>query len=169
MEVMAPGFRTEAETFYFFETWDVRERYGSVRGLAAGYFPLGSRSLLAVEIEGKKVYGEYPFFEAASLGGRGSIGGYKANRYSGDSSLLGSTELRFRVARLKFPIPGTVGVLGGANVGRVFWEDEDSSKWHPAAGGGVFFEMLRGLSVFSLSFWRGRDDTTFHFRAGFDF
>ena len=33
----------------------------------------------------------------------------------------------------------------------------------------MFFEMLRGFSVFSFGVWRGRESYTVQFKAGFDF
>jgi hypothetical protein len=168
-QILSAGIKASAEAYYFFPVWDVESRFGSVSGSLSGYLPLGSRVLIATTVEGKRVFGDYPFFEAAYLGGRRSLRGYMPNRYAGDGALVGAAELRVRVATLGIPIPGTIGVIGGSKVGRVFLEEEDSSKWHPAVGGGVFFEMLRGLSVFSLSGWQGRDDFTVHFKAGFDF
>jgi hypothetical protein len=168
-KVLEGGFKIDAQTSYYFPAWDVRSRFGNIGGFFGGYIPIGSNVLLATSIDGTRVFGDYPFFEAAYLGGRGSIRGYEPNRFAGDGSVLGTAELRVRVYDLRLPIPGTIGVFGGSEVGRVFLDGEESKKWHPAAGGGVFFEMLRGLSVFSLSGWKGREDYTVQFKAGFEF
>ena len=167
-EVMAPGFQVRLEADYYFKTWDVREDFGTIDGLLAGYVPLGSRFLLAAGVAGKTVRGDAPFFEAAFLGGSDSLLGHNPNRFTGDSSLLGMTELRARVKTLTFPIPATIGLTGGVQAGRVFSEGESSRRWHPSAGGGVFYEMLRGFSVFSLSVWTG-ERVTVHFSAGVEF
>jgi len=168
-KILEGGLKVDARASYYFPIWDVKTKFGNVSGLFGGYVPIGDRLLLATSIEGARVIGDYPFFEAAYLGGRGSIRGYKPNRYAGDGSVLGTAELRVRVYDLTLPIPGTIGLFGGSEVGRVFLDDEASRKWHPTAGGGVFFEMLRGLSVFSLSGWKGREDYSIQFKAGFDF
>jgi hypothetical protein len=168
-KILEGGLKIDTRASYYFPAWDVRSKFGNISGFFGGYIPVGSRVLLATSIEGTRVFGDYPFFEAAYLGGRGSIRGYKPNRFAGDGSVLGSVELRVRVYDLTLPIPGTIGVFGGSEVGRIFLDGEESKKWHPTAGGGVFFEMLRGLSVFSLSGWKGREDYTVQFKAGFDF
>lgn len=168
-KILEGGINVDVRGSYYFPAWDVESQFGNIGGFFGGHIPMGSRVLLALSIEGKRVFGDYPFFEAAYLGGRGSIRGYKPNRFAGDGVLLGTAELRVRVYDLQFPIPGTIGLFGGSEVGRVFLDEEESKKWHPAWGGGVFFEMLRGLSVFSLSGWKGREDYTIQFKAGFDF
>ena len=71
--------------------------------------------------------------------------------------------------RICVPVPGTVGVMVEADASRVFLDGETSSVWHPAFGAGVFFEMVRGLDVFSVNVWRGDEETLFSFKSGFDF
>jgi len=43
------------------------------------------------------------------------------------------------------------------------------SKWHPAVGVGVFFDVFGGFSGFNFSVWKGREDFTFLFSSGFEF
>ena len=61
-----------------------------------------------------------------------------------------NTELRLFVTEIHWPIPANFGVLGIADVGRVFVEGESSRMWHTGFGGGIWFGLLRsgqGLNV----------------------
>ena len=140
--------------------------YGTFGANLATYHSLTPRVQIALRAEGKKVYGDAPFFAAAYIGpGRG----YRANRFGGDGLVQGASSLRLRVAEVHIPVPGTIGIMLGADTSRVFLGGEKSSVWHPAFGGGVFFEMIRGLDVFGINVWRGDEETLLSFKSGFDF
>ena len=79
--------------------------------------------------------------------------GLPRHRYAGDSTLYGSV-LRATArplstsSRFRFILPGTWGVLGFADVGRVWLDGEDSNLWHEGYGGGLWFAWLdRGNTV----------------------
>ena len=69
-----------------------------------------------------------------------------------------------------------MGLLGFADVGRVF-EDEPSfgpgsrsRRWHPSAGGGIWFAPLARTNTFTLSAAHSADETVFvYLRAGFHY
>ncbi len=48
---------------------------------------------LAWRLGGKKIWGEVPFQDAATIGGKRSVRGYFRDRFSGESSLYGSADL----------------------------------------------------------------------------
>ena len=68
-------------------------------------------------------------------------------------------------------IPGRLWVVGLADVGRVWLEDEDSDEWHPSYGAGIAFEVAGS----PLAFWTGaakaaeEDGIRFYFLSGFGF
>jgi hypothetical protein len=63
-------------------------------------------------------------------------------RFAGDSSLYGGVEARAWLFTADVPpIPLRVGVLGFADVGRVWLEGESSDRWHLSGGGGVMLAM----------------------------
>ena len=161
--------------------WDVEETFGSVLGSAAVYLsPSSERApTLALRVGGEKVFGRYPYFEAAYIGG--GLGGFGASagdspvrglprhRYAGDASLYGSADLRVPVSRFRFILPGTWGVLGFADAGRVYLDGEDSDRWHHGYGGGLWFAWLDRANVISATYARSDGDNKVYVRAGFAF
>ena len=91
------------------------------------------------------------------------------HRYAGDSTLYGSAELRVYISRFRFILPGTWGVLGFADVGRVWLEGEDSNLWHEGYGGGLWFAWLDRGNTVSASFARSEGQNAVYVRAGFAF
>ena len=57
--------------------------------------------MLAARVGGRKVFGEYPWFESAFVGGSKNLRGYRKNRFAGDGSLYGSVEARLWLFRGK--------------------------------------------------------------------
>ena len=105
---------------------------------------------LAVRVGGQKNIGAYPFYSAAYLSGTDNLKGYAPNRFAGDASLYLNTELRLFLTEIRWPIPTSFGILGIADVGRVFVSGESSNVWHTGFGGGIWFGLLRsgkGLNV----------------------
>ena len=56
-------------------------------------------------------------------------------------------------------VPGKFGFLFEFDAGRVFLEGEDSGRWHPAYGGGVFYAPFNGLAMFELGVGRSHEGT----------
>jgi len=165
----------------FPKAWDVEETFGSVRGQAAVYLSPRSEKAptLALRAGGQKLFGRYPYFEAAYLGGGlGGFGpaagddpvrGLARHRYAGDASLYGSAELRVYVSHFNFVLPGTWGFLGFADAGRVYLDGEDSNSWHNGYGGGLWFAWLDRANAVSFSYARSEGQNAFYVRAGFAF
>jgi hypothetical protein len=151
--------------------WDVDSTYGEVHGEAATYLtaraPLDPT--LALRVGGKKLWGHYPFFESAFIGGASTVRLGKVNRYAGDAAAYGSAELRLSLTRLTLVLPATFGVFGLADVGRVFLAGESSDRWHGAAGGGVWLSYLDRAYTFSLALASGEERTAIYAQAGFGF
>ena len=128
---------------------------------------------LALRAGGKKVFGRYPFFEAAYLG-TGTptdelVRGLQRQRYAGDSSLFGNADLRIYISRFRIFLPGEWGIFGFGDGGRVYFESEDSNKWHYSYGGGLWFAWLDRSNTLSLSYARSEGRNAAYFKAGFAF
>jgi hypothetical protein len=163
-----PGVRLKGEGFYHPEAWDARSAFGGVEGSLRGYL-VGRRAMLAARLGGRRVWGEYPWFEAAFLGGSKSLRGYRKNRFAGDGSLYGSLEARFWLFRGKLIAPGRWGAFALSDAGRVFLEGEASDAWHASYGGGIFFQMLTLNTVFHAAVAHGDEGTRFYVDYGFGF
>jgi hypothetical protein len=175
------GLLVTAHGLFWPKAWDVKEAYGSVEGSAAAYLTPGGNKVptLALRAGGKKVFGNYPFFEAAYLGGGlgeyditagdQTVRGLQKHRYAGDSNLFGNADLRVYVSHFKIFLPGEWGVLGFADAGRVYLEGESSDKWHTGYGGGLWFAWLDRANTLSFSYARSEGHTSISFRGGFAF
>jgi hypothetical protein len=148
--------------------WDVERSFGSTWATAAAYVsaPSGWSPTLYVRAGARRVWGRYPWFEAARIGGGGSLRGYSTGRYLGDAGVFGQAEVRVPVTRATLAVPGTLGVMGLADVGRVYLDGETSDVWHAGVGGGIWFAWLGGAKVVSLAVARGAERTTLNFRIG---
>lgn len=149
---------------------DVTEKaFGEVHGEVSAYAT--AWATLALRAMAKKVFGTFPFQEAAYLGGGTTLRGFAEQRFAGDASLLGSAELRIPVAKVRIIFPGNVGVHGLVDVGRVF-SDLDvpgDNTWHSAFGGGVWISVLDPANVLSVSIDRSDERTGVYVRTGFHF
>jgi hypothetical protein len=165
------GYFLRAGGSFFPEMLDVdRGSFGEAHAMAATYLsPPGGNPTLAVRAEGKKVWGTYPFAQAAFLGGASGLRGLREQRYAGDASLLGSAELRVYLARLLFLIPSDFGVLALTDAGRVFLDGESSDTWRTSWGGGVWFAPLLRSSTVQVLAVRARGRTSFQAGLGFTF
>lgn len=165
----SPGIRLRAEGSYYPEVWDVESQFGTIQGEATAYLPATRRLILAFRAGGKKVFGTFPFHEAAYIGGSANVRGFRQGRFAGDASLYGNTELRLILGKAVIFIPGEYGIFGLTDVGRVYLEGETSKKWHTAYGGGFFFSVLDLSTVFPLAVAVSEEKTSVYFKAGFSF
>lgn len=109
---------------------------------------------------------DYEFYQAASLGANSGLRGYRFNRFTGDSALSGSADLRYSFNRVSTGlIPVQLGIFGGTDVGRVWIEGEDSDKWHSDFGGGFWLNMIDTVSG-QLGAFAGDDGVRIDFRFG---
>ncbi|MBI4542696.1 MAG: BamA/TamA family outer membrane protein, partial [Gemmatimonadetes bacterium] len=151
--------------------FDVKTPFGAVQGEAATVLsaPSASRLTLALRAGGRKVFGTYPFHEAAFLGGPAPVRGWPRERFAGDASLYGNAELRLHLTRFFLLLPGAAGVSAFADVGRVFYAGESSREWHGSGGGGLWFAFLSPANTVSLTVARSEERTAVYARAGFPF
>ena len=171
------GLHLQADGTFYPKAWDVTEEFGGVWGEASTYLTArGShQTTLSLRAGGKKVWGNYPFHEAAFIGGGGFFGGSQAvrglrqNRYAGDASVFGNAELRVRLGRMNLVLPADVGLFALGDAGRVFLEGEDSDRWHTGYGGGLWLSYLSPNNTVSLAVARGEGRTAVYFRFGFAF
>ena len=155
------------------EVWDVEEIFGSVEGKLAGSLGLGAHEkvVIAAQVGGRKVWGDYPWHEAAFVGGKDNLRGYSEQRFAGDEAAFGRLELRLQVLDGTFIFPGNVWLLGLADVGRVWLDGEDSNEWHNSYGGGVVIEMKATPVKMRVEVVRNdeEDSTSSYFSTGFAF
>jgi len=118
--------------------------FGTVSASVATYVtPSWWRAMtVATRVAGTATWGTVPYFESAFIGGGRTVRGLPQGRYEGNQALFGNLDLRLRVSQVQFVLPWDFGVLGLADVGRVFVPGEDSGVWHPSFGGGLWAALL---------------------------
>lgn len=149
----------------------VKRTFGEIHGEAFGFLRARSplRPMISGRLEGKRVFGPYPFQDAAFLGGSDTVRGLRPQRYAGDASLLGSAELWLRFGRVRLLLPSDIGVFGLVDAGRIYQSGEVSSRWHTGAGGGVWVAVLKPENTLTLALARSEGVNRVYLRAGFGF
>ena len=163
------GLRLRGSTFVAPPGLDVEDTYGGVEGVVSGY--LGSEDLqLALRVGGARLFGTFPYFDSASLGGA-SNRGFRTDRFAGHSSVYGSAELRTYLTGPKYEsiFPVRFGLVGFFDVGRVWQSGEDSRKWHPSGGGGILLKAVGTPMVFRVVAAHSSESTLFYVGSGFRF
>jgi hypothetical protein len=148
---------------------DVVEPFGSVAAIGAAYFtinPLPLDPTFALRVGGMKTVGPYPFFESAELGGRYTFRGFTTTRFRGDAIAYANSELRLDLGGA---LPGDWGLIGLADIGRVFYNGEKSSRWHTGAGGGVWAAFSDRTRVVTLTAANAGERTKIYLHLGFHF
>jgi hypothetical protein len=151
---------------------DVEEAFGEVHAVATTYLTAESAPMqptLSFRVGGKRVWGRFPYQEAAYIGDITTVRLGRENRYAGNSSLFASSELRLFLTHFFFLAPGDFGVFGLGDVGRVYLDGEESDVWHAAAGGGIWASLLDRANTMSLALARSEERTGFYLTVGFGF
>ena len=154
---------------YYPRALDLASPFGEGHAEASSYLTarIPLRPTLAVRVAGKKVWGTYPFYEAAYVGGATTVRGFVEHRFAGDAAVYGNVELRLSVAKFFILLPGELGVFGLGDAGRVYLSGETSDRWHAAAGGGVWLSFLSPANTVSVAAAHSVEGTRVYVRAGF--
>ncbi len=166
-----PGrsLRTGASAFVSPAALDVRETYGGVEGYVAAHAG-GPDVQLAMRLGGQRMFGSYPWFDAAVIGGAYDRG-FRAHRFAGDGSIYGNAELRtyFGPPVFSSVFPVRFGFVGFVDTGRVWLAGERSSAWHPSGGGGVLLKPVGTGIVLRAVAATGPEGTLIYMGSGFRF
>lgn len=123
----------------------------------------------ATKFGGGLNWGQYEFFQAQALGGQNNLRGSRRSRYLGDAVVYNNTEARIRLDNLTTRLfPASLGMIVFHDIGRVCFEDENSSKWHNSYGAGVWLAPMN-LLVLSATVAIGEEEVLPTFTFGFQF
>ncbi|HEX2190841.1 MAG TPA: BamA/TamA family outer membrane protein [Longimicrobiaceae bacterium] len=164
------GFRLTAGGTVVPLGWDADGPFGRAQAEGNAYFSLpGERGpTLALRAGGVRALGDFPFQEAAFVGGSRTLRGYSYERFAGDAAAYANLELRAPLLPAKIGVRGELGVTALADAGRVWADGEDSDEWHTALGGGAWFAFMQRRAVASVLFAHG-EKGDLYFRLGFPF
>lgn len=147
------GYMVTADMELFPGLWDAPGAFGTGGVEARGYLDLGPT--LAMRAGGRKAWGVFPVQDAAFVGGKSSLRGFRYQRFGGDGSIYGSTEMRVPLARVRLLIRGRLGMLGFADAGRVYVDAASPGGWHTGFGAGLSFTTVG--STITASWARGEE------------
>jgi hypothetical protein len=139
-------------------------RYGEAHALARTYLTPPGRwtPTLALRAGGQRLWGGFPFQEAASVGGWSTLRGYRSQRYQGDAAAWGGAELRVPVSRANlWLVRGDLGALALEDAGRVWMGGRSPGGWHTAYGGGLWFSFLERTHTASVVWAHGERSTLY--------
>jgi len=165
-------FMLDVNGTYFPALWNVKSPFEALSVAVEGALtlPVAVRPLFVFRGGARKVFGDYPFHEAAFVGGNHTARYMEGQRYAGDASVYGSTELRLPVTTVSIMLPLDVGILALAEGGRVSVRGESPGGWHAVTGGGLWFS-LRGahMRVVTVTMTSEAGHGGVHLRTGLGF
>lgn len=116
------------------------------------------RTVLAFRLGGSVNFGDYEFFQASSLGGNTNLRGFRSTRFSGDANIYQNSEIRFKLFNFStYFAKGEFGIIGFNDVGRVWYEGENSSRWHHGYGGGIWIAPF-SVAVLTAAYEWSKDE-----------
>nr|WP_319510695.1 BamA/TamA family outer membrane protein [uncultured Draconibacterium sp.] len=127
------------------------------------------RTVFAFRAGGEKIFGDYFFHDAAILDGKTNLRGFRKTRFYGDASAYLNSEIRFKLIDFKnYLLTGELGVLFFNDVGRVWLDGENSSKWHNGYGGGFWVSPFK-MAIITTTLNKSREETLVQFNFSFLF
>ncbi len=129
----------------------------------AAKFVIGARAGAGIN------FGNYEFFQAQYLGGTENLRGFRKYRFGGDKMAFGNLDLRLHLFDFRgYLLPGSVGILGFTDVGRVWYDKESSSAWHSGYGGGIWLAPAKRY-VITFCYAHSSDGGLPFISLGFEF
>jgi hypothetical protein len=150
--------------------WDVDSTYGDGQAVADAFVSasMPTKPTLALRVGGRRVWGSYPFFDAAFLGGRSSLAGFHSHRFAGDASVYGSAELRLTMGKNQLlALPSEWGIYGSGDIGRVYLDGDSPGGWHKSGGGGLWLAFLDRRNTLSIGLAHSTEGTRVDAGAAF--
>jgi len=116
--------------------------YGQVQTEFSSYINPGKDSVFVIanRIGGGTTFGNAAFYQQFKLGGSSNLRGFYIGRFTGKTIAYDDFELRLKLFQYaSYLLPGTVGIIGFNDIGRVWSPGESSNQWHDGYGGGLYF------------------------------
>jgi hypothetical protein len=122
-----------------------------------------------MRVGGRKLWGDYAWFDAAYVGGPNNRG-YNNHRFAGDASVYGNASLTAWVATMdNRVIPVRLGLVGFGDTGRVWLAGERSTTWHSSVGAGLLLQPVSVPLVVNFLAAYSKEATRFYFGFGYPF
>jgi len=155
------GTRLQINNYTFYNTQESLDLGGRFDTEASVYMSTNTKKKITLGLRGgySKSYGDVPFYQLSSIGQQSSNRGFRRNRFIGKSVAFYNTELRLHLGNIKNPIiPIQFGVFGLYDSGRVWIDNQNSSAWHSAYGGGIYIVPYTEAFNLHLTFAKNDED-----------
>jgi len=165
------GFRLQVHTGWNLNLADTDNSFTQLGGKLSlfHYAKVPLPIVLATRVGYEGNFGDYEFFQAATLGRSSNLRGFRRERFSGDQAFFHNTEVRIPVGKTQnYFLPIEFGLIGFFDYGRVWLDGEDSNTWHRGYGGGLVLSPFQA-GVFTLTYETSREFSILAFRFGFLF
>ena len=111
----------------------------------------------------------FEFYQAASTGGNDGLRGYRNQRFTGKNSFYQNSDIRLNLRKIRTSLlPLHIGLYSGFDYGRVWLENDTSSKWNSSFGGGFFLNGADMISA-NIGVFKGTENARIVFSLGFNF
>ncbi|WP_316811585.1 BamA/TamA family outer membrane protein [Pedobacter heparinus] len=146
------------------------DKYGAATAEFRFYLNPGKSGLvIANRTGGGTTIGNPTFFQRMQLGGVNSLRGFNSKRFTGTSMFYNNLDLRLKLFNFtSYLVPGTVGMIGFTDVGRVWEKGEHSNRWHQGYGGGLYV-MPGEVILLQASVGASKEASMLYLSVGFNF
>lgn len=128
-----------------------------------------NRLTIAERIGVEAVWGSPYFFQYVQLGGENSIRGFNSQRFTGKTGVYNNLDVRMKLFEsFSYVLPGSVGLIGFYDIGRVWLTEEKSRLWHNGFGGG-FYIMPGDLFVIQAVIGASKETVLSYIGIGLSF
>ncbi len=165
------GIVWETEALGYYSLREDGKNFIKVRSDVSFYlsFRKDPRVVFAFRFGGAANIGKYEFFHANFLGGKTNLRGFRSNRFAGDNSFYQNTEVRFKITNIKsYVFNGQLGVSLFNDVGRVWFDGENSKRWHDGYGVGIWLVPFN-FTALTLTYNRSNEDSLVDFKFSYLF
>lgn len=165
------GIQLETEITQFIGLNDNSPDFTKISGEWTSYLSFSKRPrvVYAVRVGGEKIFGDYVFNEAAKLGQKENLRGFRQTRFYGDANVYLNTEIRIRSKQLNtYVLNTTAGLFIYNDIGRVWLEGENSSRWHDGYGIGFWWSPF-DMALLTISYAGSTEDNLINFSINYQF
>ncbi|MCW3105929.1 MAG: surface antigen precursor, partial [Segetibacter sp.] len=148
-----------------------KKSYGLIRSDLSFYIPVFKDSNLVIgnRVGAGTTIGKPAYFQQMQLGGLQNLRGFHSIRFTGKTMFYHSIQAQLKLFDFtSYLLPGTVGLIGFNDVGRVWVTGESSDKWHDGYGGGIYI-IPADLVLIQVVVGRSNEGTQPYITIGLNF
>ena len=124
---------------------------------------------IAERFGGGHNFGSFEFYQAQYLGNDADLRGFRKYRFAGRTKFYNNLEARIALAKFQtYLFPGSLGILGFFDTGRVWVKDDTDNSWASGYGGGIWIAPLNRI-LLTVSYAASREDKMILLSLGWRF